>query len=85
MRGGSYLCHPSYCNRYRLAARTANRPDSSGGNLGFHRRHQARNQQPPEITFQPPRPLPAAAIRSSASAYSAASSTSTTKPPELQR
>lgn len=35
MRGGSYLCHDSYCNRYRVAARSANTPDSSSGNLGF--------------------------------------------------
>jgi formylglycine-generating enzyme required for sulfatase activity len=35
MRGGSYLCHESYCNRYRVAARTSNTPDSSTGNLGF--------------------------------------------------
>jgi formylglycine-generating enzyme required for sulfatase activity len=35
MRGGSYLCHDSYCNRYRVAARTSNTPDSSTGNLGF--------------------------------------------------
>ncbi|MER7787023.1 formylglycine-generating enzyme family protein [Streptomyces sp. NPDC097640] len=35
MRGGSYLCHDSYCNRYRVAARTSNSPDSSGGNTGF--------------------------------------------------
>lgn len=35
IRGGSYLCHDSYCNRYRVAARTANTPDSSTGNLGF--------------------------------------------------
>jgi formylglycine-generating enzyme len=35
MRGGSYLCHDSYCNRYRNAARTANTPDSSMGNAGF--------------------------------------------------
>lgn len=35
MRGGSYLCHHSYCNRYRVAARTSNTGDSSGGNLGF--------------------------------------------------
>ncbi|MFD8336183.1 formylglycine-generating enzyme family protein [Streptomyces solisilvae] len=35
MRGGSYLCHQSYCNRYRVAARTSNTPDSSTGNLGF--------------------------------------------------
>jgi formylglycine-generating enzyme len=35
MRGGSYLCHDSYCNRYRNAARSANTPDSSMGNAGF--------------------------------------------------
>ncbi|MBY0215492.1 formylglycine-generating enzyme family protein [Paenibacillus illinoisensis] len=35
MRGGSYLCHQSYCNRYRVAARTGNTPDSSSGNCGF--------------------------------------------------
>ena len=35
MRGGSYLCHDSYCNRYRNAARTSNTPDSASGNTGF--------------------------------------------------
>jgi sulfatase modifying factor 1 len=35
VRGGSYLCHRSYCNRYRVAARSANTPDSSSGNTGF--------------------------------------------------
>lgn len=35
MRGGSYLCHASYCNRYRVAARSANTPESSTGNIGF--------------------------------------------------
>jgi formylglycine-generating enzyme required for sulfatase activity len=35
LRGGSYLCHRSYCNRYRVAARSANTPDSTTGNLGF--------------------------------------------------
>lgn len=34
-RGGSYLCHESYCNRYRVAARSSNTPDSSTGNTGF--------------------------------------------------
>ena len=34
IRGGSYLCHDSYCNRYRVAARTSNTPDSSTGELG---------------------------------------------------
>jgi formylglycine-generating enzyme required for sulfatase activity len=35
VRGGSYLCHRSYCNRYRVAARSSNTPDSSTGNMGF--------------------------------------------------
>jgi formylglycine-generating enzyme len=35
MRGGSYLCHDSYCNRYRVAARTASTPDSTTGHAGF--------------------------------------------------
>ena len=35
IRGGSYLCHESYCNRYRVAARTSNTPDSTTTNLGF--------------------------------------------------
>jgi len=34
-KGGSYLCHHSYCNRYRVAARTANTPDSAADNAGF--------------------------------------------------
>ena len=34
-RGGSFLCHESYCNRYRVAARTANTPDSSTINTTF--------------------------------------------------
>jgi sulfatase modifying factor 1 len=35
MKGGSYLCHESYCNRYRVAGRTSNTPDSSTTNIGF--------------------------------------------------
>jgi formylglycine-generating enzyme required for sulfatase activity len=35
MRGGSYLCHASYCRRYRVAARSGNGVDSTTGNLGF--------------------------------------------------
>jgi formylglycine-generating enzyme len=34
-RGGSYLCHASYCRRYRVSARQPQSPDSSAGNLGF--------------------------------------------------
>ena len=58
MRGGSYLCHDSYCHRYRLAARSSNTPESSSGNLGFR---VARQIEPsPE---QPP-PARAEAVRS---------------------
>jgi formylglycine-generating enzyme len=35
MRGGSYLCHESYCFRYRVDARSGNTPDASAGNVGF--------------------------------------------------
>jgi formylglycine-generating enzyme len=35
MRGGSYLCHDSYCHRYRVGARSSSMPDSFSANLGF--------------------------------------------------
>jgi formylglycine-generating enzyme required for sulfatase activity len=35
IKGGSYLCHQSYCNRYRVAARTSNTPDSTTTNMSF--------------------------------------------------
>jgi formylglycine-generating enzyme required for sulfatase activity len=35
IRGGSYLCHASYCNRYRVAARSSNTPESTTGHMGF--------------------------------------------------
>lgn len=35
LRGGSYLCHASYCFRYRVDARSASTPDSPAGNVGF--------------------------------------------------
>ncbi|WP_132879365.1 formylglycine-generating enzyme family protein [Tamaricihabitans halophyticus] len=34
-RGGSYLCHESYCRRYRVSARQGLTPDSSMANTGF--------------------------------------------------
>ncbi len=34
-KGGSYLCHASYCFRYRIAARSATSPDSSTSHQGF--------------------------------------------------
>ncbi|MGI8929606.1 MAG: SUMF1/EgtB/PvdO family nonheme iron enzyme, partial [Candidatus Limnocylindrales bacterium] len=35
IRGGSYLCHDSYCFRYRVAARSSNTPASSIAHTGF--------------------------------------------------
>ncbi|MDR6971960.1 formylglycine-generating enzyme family protein [Leifsonia shinshuensis] len=35
LRGGSFLCHDSYCNRYRNSARSQNTPDSAMANAGF--------------------------------------------------
>ena len=35
LRGGSFLCHDSYCNRYCVAARSSNTADSSASNIGF--------------------------------------------------
>ena len=35
IKGGSFLCHKSYCNRYRVAARTSNTPDSTTSHCGF--------------------------------------------------
>ena len=42
IRGGSYLCHDSYCNRYRVAARTSSTADSTTGNTGFRVAADAR-------------------------------------------
>jgi formylglycine-generating enzyme required for sulfatase activity len=35
MKGGSYLCAPNYCRRYRPAARMAQEADSGACHLGF--------------------------------------------------
>lgn len=34
-KGGSFLCHASYCYRYRIAARNASAADSGTSNIGF--------------------------------------------------
>ncbi|GMH61861.1 hypothetical protein TrRE_jg12276 [Triparma retinervis] len=34
-KGGSFLCHSSYCYRYRNAARSFNSGDTTAANLGF--------------------------------------------------
>lgn len=35
LKGGSHLCHASYCFRYRVAARSTNSPETSTGHTGF--------------------------------------------------
>ena len=34
-KGGSFLCHKSYCYRYRIASRIGNPPDSATTHMGF--------------------------------------------------
>lgn len=35
LKGGSFLCHASYCWRYRIAARSGRAPDNATSNCGF--------------------------------------------------
>jgi formylglycine-generating enzyme required for sulfatase activity len=35
LKGGSYLCHRSYCHRYRIAARMGRPPDTTSAHIGF--------------------------------------------------
>lgn len=44
LKGGSFLCHISYCYRYRIAARMALSPDSSASNVGFRIAYDAPQQ-----------------------------------------
>jgi formylglycine-generating enzyme required for sulfatase activity len=46
IKGGSHLCAPSYCLRYRPAARQSETVDTSTGHIGF--RCIVRNDQPPK-------------------------------------
>jgi formylglycine-generating enzyme required for sulfatase activity len=47
VKGGSALCHKSYCFRYRIAARTGNSPDSTTGYQGFRVAWDTRNRANP--------------------------------------
>lgn len=40
-KGGSFLCHRSYCYRYRIAARNSTSQDSSTSHLGFRLAYDA--------------------------------------------
>ena len=55
-RGGSFLCHPSYCSSYRPSARMATTPDSAGSHVGFRvamTPEQARNLKPSSPATSP--------------------------------
>ncbi|MFD4944163.1 formylglycine-generating enzyme family protein [Streptomyces sp. NPDC058409] len=47
VRGGSHMCHASYRNRYRVAARTVSTPDSTSGHTGFRCAEGAVSGRPP--------------------------------------
>lgn len=46
MKGGSYLCHASYCNRYRVAARTFASEDDALGHVGFRVAYPSGSDDP---------------------------------------
>ena len=41
LKGGSFLCHASYCHRYRIAARTGTSADSATSHQGFRLAYDA--------------------------------------------
>jgi len=43
LKGGSFLCHSSYCYRYRIAARIPLTPDSAASNVGFRVAYDAQD------------------------------------------
>ncbi|MEV4380231.1 formylglycine-generating enzyme family protein [Streptosporangium sp. NPDC049644] len=53
-RGGSYLCHDSYCYRYRVSARSSNFPDSTSANVGFRCANDASTADTPRGPQSPP-------------------------------
>jgi formylglycine-generating enzyme required for sulfatase activity len=53
LKGGSYLCHASYCNRYRVAGRTHNEPEASTGNMGFRCAADAGQAVSPAVAPRP--------------------------------
>lgn len=44
-KGGSYMCHDSYCYRYRCAARSHNTEDSTASNLGVRCAYDAEGAE----------------------------------------
>ena len=46
IKGGSHLCAPNYCRRYRPAARMAQAVDTSTSHLGFRLITRASRRKP---------------------------------------
>ncbi|OQM74185.1 sulfatase modifying factor 1 (C-alpha-formyglycine- generating enzyme 1) [Pseudaminobacter manganicus] len=42
LKGGSFLCHRSYCHRYRIAARMGRSPNSTTSHIGFRLGYDGR-------------------------------------------
>jgi formylglycine-generating enzyme len=53
LKGGSFLCHISYCYRYRIAARSALTAESSASNTGFRVAYDAQARLLFEIVHEP--------------------------------
>lgn len=46
LKGGSYLCHRSYCHRYRIAARIGRSPDTTTSHVGFRIGYDSDSRMP---------------------------------------
>lgn len=46
LKGGSHLCHKSYCARYRLPARSASAPDMTTGHISFRMAFETKEFSP---------------------------------------
>jgi len=51
-KGGSYMCHKSYCYRYRTAGRSQNGADSSASNLGLRCARDVAAAAPNELAAE---------------------------------
>jgi formylglycine-generating enzyme required for sulfatase activity len=54
LKGGSFLCAPDYCARYRPAARIPQAEDASAANVGFRCARTDRTPPPSALATAPP-------------------------------
>jgi formylglycine-generating enzyme required for sulfatase activity len=55
-KGGSFLCHPSYCESYRPAARRGTPPDTGSSHVGFRCARDAKENAGLPASKHPGRP-----------------------------